>query len=183
MLPPLDTGVVTVGSIRAGTDNNVIPSDALVKVNIRYFTPEIRQKMIDAIIGLSNGIATTYGMPPDRMPTVVMKGNSPALVNDAEVVDQLVGPLEALVGEANVVTEFPPATGSEDAHLLRGDNSDVKVAYLAVGIAEPAAFRAAVADGRLFPFSAHNPNFVVDLDAIPLGAKIGAVSVLALLAN
>ncbi len=183
VLPPLETGVVTVGSIQAGTDNNVIPSEALVKVNIRYFTPEIRQKMIDSIISISNGIATTYGMPPDRMPTVVMKGNSPALVNDAEAVDQLVGPLEALLGETNVVQEFPPATGSEDAHLLRGDNPDVKVAYMAVGIAEPAAFQAALADGRMFPFSAHNPNFIVDLDAIPLGTKIGAVSVLGLLAK
>lgn len=183
VLPPLETGVVTVGSIQAGTDNNVIPSDALVKANIRFFTPEIRQKMIDAIVSISNGIATTYGMPPDRMPTVVMKGNSPALVNDAEVVDQLVGPLEALVGQANVVKQFPPATGSEDAHLLRGDHSDVKVAYMAVGIAEPAVFEAAVADGRLFPFSAHNPNFIVDLNAIPLGTKIGAVSVLSLLAR
>lgn len=183
VLPPLETGVLTVGSIQAGTDNNVIPSEALVKVNIRYFTPEIRQKMIDAIISISNGIATTYGMPPDRMPTVVMKGNSPALVNDAEAVDQLQAPLAALVGEANLVTEFPPATGSEDAHLLRGDNPNVKVAYMAVGIADPAAFQAAVADGRLFPFSAHNPNFVVDLNAIPLGAKIGAVSALQLMAT
>ncbi|WP_165802872.1 amidohydrolase [Pelagivirga sediminicola] len=54
---------------------------------------------------------------------------------------------------------------------------------MAVGIAEPAEFQAAVADGRMVPFSAHNPNFVVDLDAIPLGAKIGAVSLLGLLAN
>jgi hippurate hydrolase len=181
VLPPLETGVLTVGSIQAGTDNNVIPSDALVKVNIRYFTPEIRQQMIDAIVAVSNGIATTYGMPPDRLPTIVMKGNSPALVNDAEVVDKLQAPLASLVGDANLVTEFPPATGSEDAHLLRGDNPDVKVAYMAVGIAEPALFQAAVADGRLFPFSAHNPNFVVDLNAIPLGAKVGAVSVFELL--
>jgi len=182
VLPPLETGVLTVGSIQAGTDNNVIPSDALVKVNIRYFTPEIRQQMIDAIVSVANGIADTYGMPPDRMPTIVMKGNSPALVNDAEAVEPLQAPLAALLGDANVVTEFPPATGSEDAHLLRGDNPDVKVAYMAVGIAEPALFQAAVADGRLFPFSAHNPNFVVDLNAIPLGAKVGTVSVLELLA-
>ncbi|MEI4261193.1 hypothetical protein [Roseovarius sp. D0-M9] len=116
------------------------------------------------------------------MPTVVMKGNSPALVNHEDAINQLQAPLATLLGDENLVTEFPPATGSEDAHLLGGDNPDVKVAYLAMGIADPGAFQAAVADGRMFPFSPHNPNFVVDLDAIPLGAKIGAVSVLQLMA-
>ncbi|MEX1235829.1 MAG: hypothetical protein WEB56_12680 [Roseovarius sp.] len=51
-----------------------------------------------------------------------------------------------------------------------------------MGIADPGEFQVAVTDGRMFPFSPHNPNFVVDLNAIPLGAKIGAVSVLQLMA-
>jgi hypothetical protein len=57
---------------------------------------------------------------------------------------RLQGPLKALLGDDNVV--FPPATGSEDAHLLRGDNpnsrrqSERKGWLFTVGIADPAVF-------------------------------------------
>ncbi len=37
--------------------------------------------------------------------------------------------------------------------------------------------------GKALPFSAHNPDFRVDLNAIPVGAKVGALSVLELMAK
>jgi hippurate hydrolase len=36
-IDPLNAAVVTVGSIQAGTDNNVIPAEALVKINLRWY--------------------------------------------------------------------------------------------------------------------------------------------------
>jgi metal-dependent amidase/aminoacylase/carboxypeptidase family protein len=34
---PLETAVLTVGAVQAGTDNNVIPENALLKGNLRFF--------------------------------------------------------------------------------------------------------------------------------------------------
>jgi hypothetical protein len=42
-------------------------------------------------------------------------------------------------------------------------------------VAEPGLFAQAQAEGKLVPFANHNPNFQVDLNAIPLGTKIATV--------
>ena len=183
VVPPLETAVLTVGSIQAGTDNNVIPDEALVKINLRFFTPQTRETMISGIRSINNGIARTYGMSDDRMPDMVMKGYSPPLVNDAPLIERLEEPLAELLGEENVMREFPPATGSEDAHILPSPHENAEVAYMAVGIADPDVFAEARARGQAVPFAAHNPNFIVDLDAIPLGTEVAAVLVLELMAK
>jgi hypothetical protein len=53
--------------------------------------------------------------------------------------------------------------------------------FLIVGVADPVVFAAARKEGRTMPYSAHNPSFVVDLKAIPVGTKIATVSMLELL--
>jgi hippurate hydrolase len=90
-------------------------------------------------------------------------------------------PLRTLLGEENVVTEFPPATGSGDVHMLLGSLTDVPFNFLIVGVADPDVFPAALAEGKTMPYSAHNPNFVVDLAAIPVGPRIATTAMLELL--
>jgi hypothetical protein len=48
-----------------------------------------------------------------------------------------------------------------------------------VGTAKPEHCERAQAEGKQFPYANHNPDYQVDLDAIPLGAKVGAASVAA----
>ena len=51
-------------------------------------------------------------------------------------------------------------------------------AFILVGVAPPELFAKAVAAGKPFPYSNHNPDFFVDLAAIPLGAKVDTVAAL-----
>jgi amidohydrolase len=183
VLNPLDTAVLTVGSFQAGADNNVIPDSALLKINLRFFDLKVREQMIDGIRRIDNGIAITYGMPADQMPTMVMKGHSPPLVNDAALITRITPSLQSLLGEKAIVTEFPATTGSEDAHLLKGEDIDVPLAYMFVGIADPEVYAQALKEGKPAPFAAHGSHYIVDLKAIPLGAKIGTTAVLELLAK
>lgn len=184
ILAPDDMGVVTVGAVMAGADNNVIPNSALLKINLRFFKLEVREKMIKAITSINNGIARTYGMPEDKLPTMVMKGYSAPLVNDEALIERVREPLFRLVGAKNILTEFPAATGSEDAHLLRGEyDKEVPLAYMNVGIANPEVFAQARKEGKMVPFANHSPHFVVDLKAIPIGTETGTVAVMALLAK
>jgi len=48
---PLNAAVITVGSVQAGADNNVIPASALLKINLRWYDEKDRQRMLDGIVG------------------------------------------------------------------------------------------------------------------------------------
>lgn len=183
VIDPLQTGVLTVGAIQAGVDNNVIPQTALVKANLRWFEPMVRTQMLGGIKSISEGIARIYGMPEDQMPVITMKGSSTPLVNDPALAARMATTLKSVFGEKSVVTELPAVTGSEDVHLLKGPHKDVPFNFLFVGIADPKVFAAAQKPGlpMQVPYAGHNPNFVVDLAAIPMGTSIATIAMLDLL--
>ena len=87
-------------------------------------------------------------MPEDLLPSVTMKGGSTPLVNTTALTDRLAVPLKQLLGGDKVVAEFPPATGSEDCHLLMGDHKDIPFAFLIVGVADPQVFAEARKQGK-----------------------------------
>jgi amidohydrolase len=182
MIDPLEMAVLTVGSIQAGTDGNIIPAQALVKINLRWFHPAVREKLINGIKAISNSIASAYAMSDDTMPAITVKGGTTPLTNDAELVARLNIAFRSLLGDKNVVEEFPPATGSEDCHLLMGDHK-IPFDFVLVGVADPQVFAEARRQGKFLPYANHDGNFKVELPAIPLGAKIGTVAMLDLLAH
>jgi len=185
VLDPRDTAVITVGAINAGVENNTIPGEAELKLNFRFFNEGVREQLYRGVKAVSEGVARTYGMPDDRMPTIVRKGYSSALVNDSELTSHIAEHLVAnqVVTARNVITEFLPVTGSEDAHMLVDGLDDVKVGFLFVGIAPPEAMQQAKLAGVEFPFANHQSTFQVDLDAIPYGSKVATAVVLDLLAK
>ncbi|BBX20646.1 amidohydrolase [Mycolicibacter terrae] len=180
-IAPDDTAVLTVSSIQAGSAYNVIPDRALLKVNLRWFNPQVREQLLTGIRAISEGIARSVGMPDELMPVITMAGGSTPLVNDAALTARLAATLRGVLGEPNVITDLPAVTGSEDCHLLKGPHHDIPLAYLMVGVADPQVYADAAAQGRLFPYSPHSPDYVVDLAAIPLGARIAGRAMLELL--
>lgn len=179
---PQSAAVLTVGSIQAGRDNNVIPGEAKLLLNLRWLQPEVRATMLKRIDEIDNGIAIAAGVPANAMPKRVMKGNSGPLVNDAALVDRVNPSLIALLGEGKVIGNFPTVMGSEDfQEVYRAANTPY--VFLLIGVAPPDQFIAAQKQGRPFPYSNHNADFFVDLAAIPLGTKADTVAALALLAG
>jgi hippurate hydrolase len=59
----------------------------------------------------------------------------------------------------------------------------VPYAFILIGVAPPELFAKARAEGRPVPYANHNPDFFVDLAAIPIGAKVDAVAALSVLAK
>jgi hippurate hydrolase len=177
-ISPLDAAVLTVGSVLAGADNNVIPSEALAKINLRWFNEQDRETLIRGIKAINESNARAFGMPEDQWPTIKFKGSSTPLVNDEVVVNQINPALAQLVGEGNLIDNIPATTGSEDAHLLKGDNPNVLFDYVLIGVADPDEFAQARAQGKAVPYSNHNPDFRVDLKAIPFGTKVVSVMTL-----
>jgi len=178
---PQEAAVITVGSFQAGKANNVIPEQALLKLSLRSFKPEVRETMLKGIVSVNKSIARAYGMPEDQLPTLTIKGGSPPLVNDKELIDRINHQLANLVGANKIITDFPGTTGSEDIHQLKGDNKNIQLAFVFVGVADPSLFAKAKAEGKTVPFSNHNPNFQVDLNAIPFGTKVASTMTMELM--
>jgi amidohydrolase len=181
-LDPQTSAVLSVGSVLAGRDNNVIPESALLKLNLRWFTPDVRQRMLQRIDEIDNGVAISAGVDKSKLPTRQMKGNAGPLINDPTVVARINPGLTELMGDGKVIAQFPTVMGSEDfQEAFRPLNTPY--AFILVGVAPPELFAKAQAAGKPFPYANHNPDFFVDLAAIPMGAKVDAVAVLGILAK
>jgi hippurate hydrolase len=179
---PQASAVLTVGAVEAGRDNNVIPETAVLRLNLRWFTPEIRQQLLDRIDTVNRGVAVAAGVPEDRMPTRVMKGGASPLVNDAAVTARINPSLAAVLGDGRLIAQFPAVMGSEDFQEAFA-GLGTPYSFMLVGVAPAELVAAARKAGKPFPYSNHNPDFFVDLAAIPVGAKVNTVAVLSLLAR
>ncbi|MCU0380553.1 MAG: amidohydrolase [Chitinophagaceae bacterium] len=175
-----DAAVLTVGAIHAGVDNNVIPSSAVVKLNLRWFNEKTRKVLLDGIRRINEGIAVSNGLAADAYPKITMKGNVNPLVNDTALTAKVNAALNGVLSPAGIDTERPSSMGSEDfQHLIKPGQKTV-YNYIRVGTAHPDLYAKAIAEGKPAPYFNHNGNYQVDLSAIPLGTVIGATGLMAL---
>lgn len=177
----LQPAVLSIGSVQAGNSNNIIPSTALVKMNLRWFDPKVRETMLNNIQHMSEGAAEIQGMEQDQLPTLTFKGSTTPVINNKEFSTRLNIPLKALLGDKQVLTDYPPFMGSEDVYHLLGEHTDIPFNYMFIGVADPAVFTNASKQGKIAPYVPHSPNYIVDLKALPVGAKVATVSMLELL--
>jgi amidohydrolase len=182
-IDPQKAAVLTIGSVQAGNDNNVIPSTALVKINLRWFDEHDRKLMIEGIKQINEGIANAYNLPDSMMPVMKMKGWSYPLDNSDTLTDWVITGIKTFVPENKILKEdrLPAVMGSEDFHHLVIHNQKKKYCYINVGIANPALFQTALKQGKQLPFNAHNGDFQVDTDAIPFGVKIATAGLFEIL--
>jgi amidohydrolase len=179
-IDPQKAAVLTIGSVQAGSDNNVIPATALVKINLRWFDEKDRKLMIDGIKRINEGIAHAYNLPDSMFPAMKMKGWAYPLDNSDTLTSWVVNGIKTFVPDKNILKEdrLAAVMGSEDFHHLVIHNSKKNYCYINVGIANPAVFATALKQGKQLPFNAHNGDFQVDVDAIPYGVKVASVALL-----
>jgi amidohydrolase len=169
-----DAAVLTVGAIHSGGDNNVIPASAVVKLNLRWFTEETRNTLLDGIKRINEGIAVANGLPKESYPTILMKGSVYPQVNDTVLSARINKALGQVLMPDNIISNFPAIMGSEDFnHLVLGNKKTI-CDYVWVGTAHADDMFKAAKEGKTAPIYNHNGNYKVDLAAIPLGTVIGA---------
>jgi hippurate hydrolase len=127
---------VTVGALRAGTKENIIPDDAELLISVRSFESEVRQRTLDAIGRIVRAEATASGA--ERLPDITLMYSFPAVVNDAAGVSRTRPALETVVGEHRVV-DPGLVTGSEDVGLL-ASAAEAPCVFWLLGGADPAEF-------------------------------------------
>src|SRR5689334_9556742 len=106
-----EAAVVTVGALQAGTKENVIPDDAIIKLNVRTFDEGVRKRVLSAIHRIVNAEAAASGSP--RPPEITTLDHYPLNVNDAEATRRVVDAFHRHF-PADRVRQTGPAPASED---------------------------------------------------------------------
>jgi hippurate hydrolase len=77
-----DAAVVTVGMLQAGTKENVIPDEAIIKLNVRTFVAGVRKRVLAAIERIAKAEAAASGAP--RPPEITTIDRYPLNVNNQD---------------------------------------------------------------------------------------------------
>lgn len=155
---PGEMAVVTVGYIRAGTKNNIIPDEADMGLTIRTRKPEVRRQVLDSIARITKAEAAAAGAP--REPLVEHYEGTDLVYNNPELAERLRTQLVAVLGSGKVVTA-EPITPSEDFSFFT--EQGVPGFYFSLGGADPQKFAQARAGGARLP-SNHSPLFAPDVE-------------------
>ncbi len=155
-LPSQDPGVLTVGTFHAGTKNNIIPDDAVLGISMRFYSDDVRKKLLDGITRTANGVAMAYGVAPDRMPEIQLLESTVPTVNDAALADRMKKVAERTLGTERV-DKATPVMGSEDVGYFALDGKIPFVFYW-LGAADPQKLAAWRAGGTPLPAN-HSPLF------------------------
>jgi hippurate hydrolase len=153
---PTDAVVVTIGALQAGTKENVIPDEALIKLNVRTFDEGVRTRVLAAIKRIVNAEAEAAGAPkPPEFTTLDqyrMTQNDPA--STKRVADAF-----RRYFSADRVEETKPTTASEDFGSFGAEWHSPSVFWF-IGGTDPDVYARAKAAGQLGEIPTnHNPRF------------------------
>src|SRR5690242_5394221 len=155
-LAPTDAAVVTVGSLQAGTKENVIPDEALIKLNVRTFDEGVRKRVLAAIERIVKAEAVASGAP--KPPEITTLDHYDLVTNDPEA-SRRIGNAFRHHFPADRVVEARPTTASEDFGSFGAEWNSPAVFWF-VGGTDPDLYAKAKADGRLGELPTnHNPRF------------------------
>jgi hippurate hydrolase len=151
-----DAAVVTVGVLQAGTKENVIPDEAIIKLNIRTFDEGVRKHVLGAIERIVNAEAQASGAP--RKPEITMLDRYPLNVNDKTASDRVAEALRRHF-TPDRVRHTGPAPASEDFGCF-GSEWNAPSVYWFVGGTDPETYAKAKAAGKIneLPVN-HSPMF------------------------
>lgn len=173
---PFAFGVVTVGSIQAGSAGNIIPDSALLRGTIRSFDETVRTKILTGVRRTAEGVAAIAAAPK---PDLKIEGSGKAVVNDAGLTARTAAVFKAAFG-ANA-SERPPITASEDysEFIIAG----VPSTYFFIGMNDPKKIAEALAKGVPMP-SNHSPFFApVPEPTIRTGVEAMTIAVMNVMAK
>ena len=151
-----EAAVVTVGVLQAGTKANVIPDEAVIRLNVRTFDEGVRHRVLAAIQRIVTAEAEASGAP--RKPEITTLDRYPLNTNDREASKRVVDAFRAYFG-AERVRETGPAPASEDFGSFGSEWGSPSVFWF-VGGTDPDIYAKAKADNRLneLPVN-HSPKF------------------------
>jgi metal-dependent amidase/aminoacylase/carboxypeptidase family protein len=174
---PGDAVVVTVGSIQAGMTENIIPSSADMKINVRTVRPDTRLRVLAAIRRIIK--AECEASNATREPLIEPTSRFPFTTNDVNVTTDLERAFAAHFTDMHSA-QADRLQGSEDFPIL-ATSIGAPYCYWVFGGVDQAAWDAAASSGRLaddIPIN-HSPHYAPVIQPT-LGAGVDALVLAAL---
>ncbi|HEY7098872.1 MAG TPA: amidohydrolase [Terriglobales bacterium] len=163
---PGETAVVTIGYIRAGTKNNIIPDKAEMGLTVRTYKAEVRKQVLAAITRIVKAEAAGGGSPKE--PLIENYEATDAVYNDPKLAEKLRIPLERALGKDSVITTEPIMPSEDYSAFVK---NGVPSLYFSLGGADPQKLAASQSGGAALP-SNHSPFFAPDVEpALKTGIK------------
>ena len=150
---PQDEVVVSITQIHGGNTWNIVPEDVVLRGTCRYFKPELRQVLTDALTRISDGIAATHGV---QTSFAYYKPIPPA-VNAAGPTEMATRAAVMVAGDGNVQRNVIPSMGCEDFGFMLAARPGC---YLWIG-------NGPIVDG----VGLHSSRYDFNDEILPLGAS------------
>ena len=155
-IAPSDAAVVTVGALQAGTKENVIPDEAIIKLNVRTYDEAVRRRVLDAIKRIVNAEAQAAGAP--RLPEITPLDRYDLVRNDDQATERVRDALRTHFGIDRVI-HTGAASASEDFGSF-GTKWHVPSVFWFIGGINPDTYAEAEREDRLSELPTnHNPKF------------------------
>ena len=155
---PGELTVVTVGYIRSGTKNNIIPDQAELGLTVRTYKQDIRKQVLAAIARITKAEAQAAGAPRD--PLIEHYEFTDAVYNDPALAQRLKSALESTLGKDNVVMQEPQTASEDFSYFVK---EGIPGFYFSLGGADPEKLAQAKAAGTTLP-SNHSSVFAPDVE-------------------
>jgi amidohydrolase len=171
---PGEMAVVTVGYVRAGTKNNIIPDQAELGLTVRTYKADVRKQVLAAITRIVKAEAEAGGAT--REPLIDHYEQTDSVYNDPGLAAREKSVLESALGKEHVVNEEPIGASEDFSYFVE---QGIPGFYFELGGAEPQEYLRAKAEGRNLP-SNHSPLFAPDAEP---AIKAGIAAEVAVLRN
>jgi hippurate hydrolase len=158
---PLETAVLSITQIHAGSATNVIPDDAVLIGTVRTFTTEVLDLVERRMGEIAQGVAAAFNASVDFS----FKRNYPPLVNHAAQTAFAIEAMKAVVGEDNVDANVEPTMGAEDFAFMLQAKPGCYV-FLGNGDGEHR-----LGGHGLGPCQLHNGSYDFNDQLLPIGAS------------
>lgn len=156
-----EAAVVTIGVLQAGSKENVIPDEAIIKLNVRTFDEGVRKRVLAAIERIVNAEAAASGAP--KKPEITPLDRYSLVTNDPEATRRVHDAFRQHF-PADRVQDTQPTTASEDFGSFGAEWGAPSVFWFVGGI-DPDTYAKARRDGKLAEIPTnHNPRFAPVID-------------------
>ena len=151
-----EPAVVTIGTIKGGVRENIIPDSVEMRGTIRSFDEEMRDDIHERVTTLAEAIArgSRAGC------TVCIRKNYPVTVNDPKLTEAMVPTLQRTAGEGQLML-VPKVMGSEDFSFFQ---QLVPGLFIFIGVTPTGTDPSASAPN-------HSPRFYADEGCLVQGVR------------
>ena len=159
-LDPIEGAVVTVGSLKSGTQYNIISGKAVLEGTCRSYSEDVAQHLQDAIRRRAEAVADSYG---GNVKIAYEQGSHPPVLNDAALSRRIADEAEQLLENRKLVHIAPLMLGEDFSWYQK----EVPGVFAFVGCGTPGR--------KCYPN--HHPKFEVEESALSDGVLLHLAAV------